>query len=100
MEDYVELRRSGPKNIFKNCDNPHPDLLLFNFLSSLSETRSLNFDAMDSVVEQIWPKSSGDKNSFEAGTCRFIGLLVAVSSGTLLLKLIAQHMIILSRRIS
>ena len=94
MEDYVELRRSGPKNILKNFDNLHPDLLLLNFLSSLSETRSLNFDAMDSVVEQIWPKSSGDKNSFEAGTCRFIGFLVVTSSRTLLLKLVAQQILL------
>ena len=34
------------------------------------------------------------ENDFEAGTCRFVGLLVVASSGTLLPKLIAQQILL------
>ena len=36
---------------------------LLNFLSSLKEMRSLNFNALDSITEQMWKKSSGHKKA-------------------------------------
>ena len=46
---------------FDNEGIPFFRLRLLNFASSLRERRSFDFKALDSILEQMWLKSSGDK---------------------------------------